>query len=181
MTGAEARRTSTWTIREKLGRAVWELTQATLFRYSPRPFYKWRGWLLRRFGARVHTTAHIHPTVQIDVPWNLRVGAYTSVGDAARLYCLGSVILGDRVTISQHAHLCAGTHDYSDSSMPLLRPPILVDDDAWVAADAFIGPGVTVGPGTIVGARAVVVRSFEPWVVLVGNPARVVKRRLPPA
>lgn len=177
MNPAAARQQSPWTTRQKIGRALWYLAQATLFRWSPRTCFRWRNWLLNRFGATIHPTAHVYPTVKIEVPWHLTIGAYSSIGDGARLYCLGLVTIGERVTVSQFAHLCAGTHDYSDPMMPLLTPPISVEDDSWIAADAFVGPGVIVAPGTIVGARAVLTKSFDSWVVVVGNPARVVKRR----
>ncbi len=90
---------------------------------------------------------------------------------------LGSPMIGSSLTISQRAHLCAGTHDYTDPAMPLLKPPIVIEDDAWICADAFVGPGVTVGQGAVVGARAVVVKDVPPWTIVAGNPARIVKRR----
>jgi putative colanic acid biosynthesis acetyltransferase WcaF len=172
------RLTSTWTFREKLKRQLWYVVEATLFRLSPRPWYRWRNWLLRRFGARVHATARIRSTVTVEVPWHLTVGAHTVVGDGAILYCLGPITLGARVMVSQYAHLCAGTHDYTRPDLPLLRPPIAVGDDAWVAADVFVGPGVTIGPGTVVGARSNVFGDLPAWKVCVGSPARPVKDRV---
>jgi len=133
--------------------------------------------LLVMFGAKLHPSVRIHPTVRIEVPWHLTIGANTSAGDRAMLYCLGPVVIGDRVTISQMAHLCAGSHDYTDPTMPLLRPPITIEDDVWIAADVFVGPGVTVGRGTIVGARASVFGDLPPDTVCVGNPAKPIKSR----
>jgi putative colanic acid biosynthesis acetyltransferase WcaF len=62
---------------------------------------------------------------------------------------------------------------------PLVLRPICVESGAWIAADAFIGPGVTIGAGSVVGARAVVVRNVPPRSVVVGNPARVIKKTAP--
>src|SRR5262245_50552818 len=106
-----ARLTSSWTLRERLVRFLWYFVEATLFRLSPRPLYRWRAFLLRLFGARVHPTCRIRSTVKVEVPWNLSAGPYTIIGDHAILYCLGPVSIGARVMISQYAHLCAGTHD----------------------------------------------------------------------
>lgn len=175
------RHVSPWTTREKIGRLLWSWTEAVFFRLSPRTCYRWRNWLLRRFGAEIHSTAHIRRTAKIEVPWNLKVGANAGIGDHVILYCLGPVTIGTRVTISQYAHICAGTHDYTRRDMPLLRPPITIEDDVWIATDAFVGPGVTVGRGTVVGARACVVKDLPPWKICVGNPAVPVKDRENPA
>ncbi len=60
---------------------------------------------------------------------------------------------------------------------PLLRPPVTVGADCWVAADAFVGPGVTVGDRAVVGARAAVFKDVPAGTVVGGNPARVLKPR----
>ena len=148
-----------------------------LVRLSPRPAHGWRRLVLRAFGARIGPHVHVSPTAEVTMPWNLTVGAWSAIGDGALVYNLGPVTLGERVTVSQRAHLCAGTHDYTDPTMPLLKPPITVGDQAWVCADAFVGPGVTVGEGAVVGARAVAVRDVPSWTVVAGNPARFLRPR----
>jgi putative colanic acid biosynthesis acetyltransferase WcaF len=117
---------------------------------------------------------NVYPSCRIYMPWNLSVGEWSALGEDVLVYSLGKVVIGQRVTVSYRAHLCAGTHDFSDPTLPLLKPPVTLDDDAWVGTEAFVGPGVTVGSGAIVGARAVVVRSVPPRAIMVGNPARPV-------
>jgi putative colanic acid biosynthesis acetyltransferase WcaF len=165
-----------WTRREVAVRLLWELAHP-LFAWSPRPFWGWRRFLLRRFGATIGREAHIYPSVRIAIPWNLAIGDHAAVGDRAILYSLGRITLGDRVTVSQGAHLCAGTHDYRDAAMPLLKQPIVVDPDAWICADAFVGPGVRVGARAIVGARCVAMSDVEAEAIMIGNPARLLRRR----
>lgn len=172
-----ARHVSPWTSRQKAARLVWSAVQGTLFRFSFHTMYGWRRMLLRCFGARIAPTAVIRRTARIAVPWNLEAADHASIGDEALIYCLGPIRLGERCSISQRAHLCAGTHDYTRPDLPLLRPPITVEADAWVAADAFVGPGVTVGEGAIVAARAVAVKDVPAWTVVGGNPAKAIKPR----
>lgn len=81
--------------------------------------------------------------------------------------------------ISQYAYLCAATHDYNQSHLPLIAEPINIGEETWICARAFVGPNVTIGNRVVVGACAVVVKSIEDNVVVAGNPARVIKRRLP--
>lgn len=99
------------------------------------------------------------------------------IGDRAILYSLGLINIGSDVTISQHAHICAGTHNHTDVSFPLIKTPIKIEESAWVAADAFIGPGTTIRAGAIVAARAVVVRDVDEYTVVAGNPASIISRR----
>ena len=173
------RATSPYSLREKCGRMVWALVQATLFRLSFHSWYGWRRALLVAFGARMDPVVRVRRTVTVECPWNLSVGHDTAIGDRVTLYCLGPVSIGARVTISQGAHLCAGSHDFTRRSMPLLRPAITVADDAWVCADAFVGPGATVGAGAILGARSVAMGSLDPWTIYAGNPAAAIRPRTP--
>ncbi len=91
---------------------------------------------------------------------------------------MGPVHIGKNATVSQRAHLCAGTHDYRDPAMLLIKSSIEVGDSVWICADAFVGPDVVIGQGTVVGARAVVTRSVAAWKVVAGNPAVEIRERV---
>lgn len=170
---------SPYSLKAKIARVLWGLVQATLFRASFHNWYGFRRRLLVLFGARIHPSVRIRASVRIEIPWNLTIGGESSVGDRAILYCLGPVTIGQRVSISQGAHVCAGSHDYTLRSMPLLRPPIIIEDDAWIAAEAFVGPAVRVGAGAILSSRGCAMRDLEPWSIYAGNPAELVKARPP--
>jgi putative colanic acid biosynthesis acetyltransferase WcaF len=161
---------------EMIRRVLWIFVQP-LFRFSPRPCFGWRRFLLRCFGAKIGRNVHAYPSAMIYFPWNLEAGDQSAIGEYAFIYNLGRVTIGARATISHRAHLCAGTHDHTRPDFPLLRPPIAIGTDAWVCADACVGPGVAVGEGAIVGAGAVVMKDVKPWMIVIGNPARVIKRR----
>ena len=133
---AAARHVSAFSGREKVARLIWAIVQGSLFRFSFTTWFGFRNRLLRLFGAHVHPSCHIRRLARFECPWNFFAGAHTSIGDGAIIYCLGPVKLGERVTISQYAHLCAGAHDYTKTQMPLLRPTITIESDVWIAADA---------------------------------------------
>jgi putative colanic acid biosynthesis acetyltransferase WcaF len=163
-------------MRVQVARVLWGLA-TFVFRLSPRPLWGWRRVLLRAFGARIGAEVHVYPTARITMPWNIEIGELAAVGDNAIIYALGAIRIGARATISQGAHLCAGTHDWRNPEMPLLTPPITIGEQVWICADAFIGPGVSIGDRAIVGARAVAMRSVPADAIVVGNPAAVVSSR----
>jgi putative colanic acid biosynthesis acetyltransferase WcaF len=158
-------------------RVLWGIGRL-VFRLSPRPCFGWRRFVLRCFGAKIGANVNMYPSTWIYFPWNLTVGDWSAIGEQSFIYNLGPVTLGEKVTISHRAQLCAGTHDYTQPDLPLIRPPIVIHDQVWICADAFVGPGVNVGEGAIIGACAVVMRHVEPWTIMAGNPAVAIKKRV---
>jgi putative colanic acid biosynthesis acetyltransferase WcaF len=148
-----------------------------VFRLTPRPCFGFRRSILRGFGAEVGSNVHIYPSALIYYPWNLEIGDDSSIGEWALVYNLGKVSIGERTTISQRVHLCAGTHDYKNPAMPLMKPPIVIGDEVWVCADAFIGPGVKIHEKTIVAAASAVVKDVQRGMIVGGNPAKFIKIR----
>ncbi|TDS13733.1 LbetaH domain-containing protein [Sphingobacterium paludis] len=158
-------------------RILWSFAKP-FFRYSPRTAFGYRNFILRLFGAKIGKQVHIYASARITFPWNLTIGDWSAIGEHAFIYNLGPVTLGEKVTISHMAHVCAGTHDYTDPSLPLIRPAIKIEDQVWVCASAFIGPGVTVAEGSIIGASAVLTKNTEKWSIYAGNPAKFIKLRV---
>ena len=65
---------------------------------------------------------------------------------------------------------------YSKDWSVVKSKPIIIEDNAWIGFDSVILAGVTIGEGAVVGARSVVRQNVEPWTVVAGNPAVVIKR-----
>ncbi len=168
--------------REVLARWLWALVQATVFRWSPRPWHTFRARLLKLFGADIPAPAQVvvFPTVRITFPWRLTLAPRAMIGRHVIVYNLARITLQRGANISQHCHLCAGTHDFSRWSMPLVTAPITIGENAWVGADVFVGPGVTIGELSVVGARSVVVRDLPARKICVGHPCRAIKDRREP-
>jgi putative colanic acid biosynthesis acetyltransferase WcaF len=128
------------------------------------------------FGATIESGAHPYPSVRIWAPWNLTMREGSSLGDYVDCYSVDRITLEPYAAVSQYSFLCTAGHDYPVQGMPLIAAPIRIGRHAWVAADAFVGPGVTIGERAVVGARASVFRDIDPWTVVGGNPARIIKK-----
>jgi putative colanic acid biosynthesis acetyltransferase WcaF len=168
---------STFSVANRLRRAIWAVLYIAAFRPSPKPLHGWRRFLLRLMGARIASTAAVHASARIWAPWNLIMEDCAALGPYVDCYSVAPVTLGAGCVVSQYSYLCTATHDYTELALPLVSKPIMIGRSAWVCADVFIGPGVTVGEGAVVAARSSVYRDIEPWTVVVGNPARFLKRR----
>lgn len=167
---------------EVFQRILWALVQATVFRWSPRPLHGFRARLLRLFGAAIPEPGQvvIFPTAKVTFPSKLALAPRAMVGPHVILYNLAPITVQRGANLSQHCHLCAGTHDFHRWSMPLVAQPIVVGENAWLGAEVFVGPGVTIGELCVVGARSVVVRDLPARKVCVGHPCRPIKDRAEP-
>ena len=62
------------------------------------------------------------------------------------------------------------------SDLPL-KGDTVVGNDVWIGQDAVILPGVHIGDGAIIGANCVVGRNVAPYTIVIGNPARDLRKR----
>jgi putative colanic acid biosynthesis acetyltransferase WcaF len=154
---------------------LWRVVWVSLCRWTPTWMHAWRRSVIRCFRGEVASTAHLAPSTRIEFPWNLRIGEHTRIMHNVIITCMGTVDIGEHCLISQYAHICAGTHEYRDSHMPIERAPIAIGDNVWIAADVFVGPNVTIGDNVIIGARSSVFGDLPANIIAVGEPARKIK------
>lgn len=170
---------SPYTTSNRIKRMIWSIVW-TLF---ARPFPKslanpWKVFILRCFGAKISNTSYVYSSAKIFMPWNLIMEEQTCIGSEVDCYNAAPIIIKSYATVSQRAYLCTASHNISSSKHEQTEKPIIIESKAWVAAEAFVGPNVTIGEGAVVGARAVVFKDVEPWNVVIGNPAKVIKKRI---
>ena len=60
---------------------------------------------------------------------------------------------------------------------PSTKGDVIIGNDVWIGNDAWILSGVTIGDGAVIGAKAVVSKDVAPYSIVVGNPAKCVKKR----
>ena len=165
--------------KHKLTRFLWGIVWILLARPFPRRVFNgWKVFLLRLFGAKIHSTAIVYSTAKIYYPPNLIMGPYSCIDSNVNCYNVDLIEICDNTTISQGTFLCTASHDITRKDHPLIHKPIKIKSQAWIAAEVFIGMGVIVGEGAVVGARSSVFNNVEPWTVVGGNPAKFIKHRL---
>lgn len=147
----------------KILRFLWNITHFFLIKFSPRPFHIWRFLILKLFGANIHYTSIVYPSVKIWAPWNLVMKKKSCLGDNVDCYNVGKIFIGENSIISQYSFLCTATKDNSTGSLSskLFAAPITVGENSWVAADVFIAPGVKIGNNVIITARCSIFESID--------------------
>ncbi len=128
----------------------------------------------RARGVRFHT--------YLDPRAVLGEGVRVGIGS---IICPGSV-LSSRVFLGDHVHInfnCSLGHDTALGDFTTLSPAVNIMGEARVGRMAFFGgsaavlPRLSVGADVVVGAGAVVTVVVPDGVTVVGNPARIIKRR----
>lgn len=163
----------------QLIRLIWGIVWFLFARPLPRSMGNgWKCFLLRMFGAKISKGAVVYSSAKVYYPANLIMEENSCLASEVDCYNVDLIKVGAFATVSQGTYLCTASHDITDKHHSLITAPIIIEDQAWVAADAFVGMGITIGQGAVVGARAAVFKDVEPWMVVGGNPAKPIKKRI---
>lgn len=113
---------------------------------------------------------------QVKIGNNVKIQAFAFIPEL--------VTIGDGVFIGPHVCFINEKHPKAvDEKGKLLKPmslkslPTLVKKQANIGAGAIIMCGVTIGKGAIVGAGAVVVKNIPDGATVIGNPARILRKK----
>jgi phosphonate metabolism protein (transferase hexapeptide repeat family) len=115
--------------------------------------------------------------------------AYTTFGKFCSIAAMTRINPGnhpmDRASQSHFSYRASsyfpGEADEEDFFAWRRAHPVVVGHDVWVGHGAIILPGRTIGTGAVVAAGAVVTKDVEPYTIVGGNPARLIRRRFPAA
>ncbi|WP_316931465.1 CatB-related O-acetyltransferase [Chryseobacterium formosense] len=107
--------------------------------------------------------------------WNqddefLEIGNYCSIASGVK-FILGGNHKVDNV--STYPFLFFNRNE----NEALTKGKTTIEDDVWIGTDVIILSGLTIGKGSIIAAGAVVTKSFPPYSVIGGNPAKLIKKR----
>ena len=113
----------------------------------------------------------------------LVIGNNVGVSPNLTLFVRGSVEIGDEVIIGPNVTIVSENHIFKDINTSIRnqgtkRFGVKIGNNVWIGAGATILDGVTIGEGSIVAAGAVVTKSIEPFTIVGGVPAKILKSRL---
>lgn len=138
----------------------------------------------------------IHKKAVIEHHTNIR---YTSVGRYTYISARSSAIyasIGNFCSVAANVSIGGGAHMLDGvSTSPVFNKgrnifgenfaeiefspykTTNIGNDVWIGNRAMIMQGVTIGDGAVIGAGSIVTKDVEPYTIVAGNPARVIRKR----
>lgn len=109
---------------------------------------------------------------------HISINSNTHIGAADK----GKIVIGNHVIIAQNVVLRASDHGYSSLDVPIIQQghvggEIVIEDDVWICANVVVTSNVRVGRHSIIAAGAVVTKDIDPYSIVGGVPAKLIKKR----
>lgn len=104
----------------------------------------------------------------------LEIGKFCSIGSGASFILAGN---------QGHNHKWISAYPFDNKIFPnakngfRTKGDTIIGNDVWIGTESIIMPGVKIGDGAVIGTRAVVTKDVEPYTIVGGNPAQVIKKR----
>ena len=112
-----------------------------------------------------------------------------------RCILIGEVEIGRYCTFAPNVYISSGRHYYDfkpeyyirDQDALVQKTPelakhlskkVIIEDDCWLGINVVVMSGITIGKGSVIGANSVVTKNVEPYSVMTGAPAKLIKKRL---
>jgi acetyltransferase-like isoleucine patch superfamily enzyme len=127
---------------------------------------------------------------------SIQIGDCCYMGEGTKLWSGEKIIIGNHVAIAHnvniadfaheadHLERAAGikrilTHGHPKEKGSIPTAPIIIDDYVAIYPNAIISRGVRIGEGAVISAGSVVLTDVPPFTLMMGNPARPMKKLIP--
>jgi len=132
---------------------------------------------LTKFNARIEPGAIIREHVAVGDNCVIMMGAVLNIGAVIgeKTMIDMNVVVGGRAIVGKNCHIGAGAV-LAGVIEPPSADPVVVEDDVLIGANAVVLEGVRIGKGAVIAAGSVVVKDVEPYCVMAGVPAKLLKK-----
>jgi acetyltransferase-like isoleucine patch superfamily enzyme len=156
--------------------------------YDLKKMFKYLLRLSARFNSNLFAECGenviIHENCFITNPEKTTIGSNVYIGPRCEFFSAGKVYIGSGTIFGQDVLLVTSNHNYNSQDLKALPydnrnilSPINIKENCWIGSRAIIMPGVTIEEGSVIGAGSVVTKNVPKYSIVVGNPAKVIKKR----
>lgn len=117
-------------------------------------------------------------------------GRFLTIGDNSGIgvncNIRGPASIGDNVMMGPDVVFLSHNHVADRTDIPMVqqgltpKEPVIIGNDVWIGMRSIFLPGIIVGNGAIIGAGSIVTKNVEPYAIVAGNPARLIRYRIEP-
>ena len=107
---------------------------------------------------------------------NLKIGKFCSISRDVKIF-IGGNHRTDWITTYPFSSIQKWSEASKIEGHPATKGDVVIGNDVWIGNGATIFSGVKIASGAVIGGQAVVTKDVEPYSIVVGNPARVIKKR----
>ncbi|HEX3392747.1 MAG TPA: acyltransferase [Solirubrobacteraceae bacterium] len=139
---------------------------------------------LREERLEIGANALLEPNVWITAPGSARVrigqGTFLNVG--VMIAAQELVEIGDHCMLANGCFVSDSSHRYGDPAKPITwqgfesKGPTRIGDNCWLGTHAVVTSGVTIGQRCVIGAGSVVTKDVEPYSIVAGAPAKLIRK-----
>jgi acetyltransferase-like isoleucine patch superfamily enzyme len=142
---------------------------------------------LREGRLEIGAHALLEPGVWITMPGSarVRIGSGTFLNMGVMVAAEQLVEIGDHCMLANGCFVSDASHRYDDLSKPITwqgfdsKGPTRIGDNCWLGVNVVVTSGVNIGERCVIGANSVVTKDVEPFTIVAGAPATVIRRLRP--
>jgi acetyltransferase-like isoleucine patch superfamily enzyme len=164
---------------------IWLEVFLTILMSLPR--FKLCNWLKSKFyiyclNSRVGTNVVFYPGVWIFPGINIDIGNNVDIAKQVLITTSGGISIGDRTLIGYRTQILSSNHIIPDSISRIFNSghqhkKVIIENDVWIGANCIILPGVIIGEGAVIAAGSIVTKNVEPFTIVAGAPAKLIRKR----
>jgi maltose O-acetyltransferase len=148
------------------------------FHYLNKIFLKIENLYISNVIAKCGTNLKLYGRFYLKKPTKLYMGNNVTINDGVYINARGGITIGDDVSISANSSIVSTGLDSSKKSFNQthIDKEIIIGNNVQIAVGAIILAGVTIGNNLIVGAGSIVTKDIEDNCIVVGNPAKILRK-----
>lgn len=142
-----------------------------------------KSYYIRIQGGKIGKNVIFYPGIKINPARNIYIGSNVDLAWGVIITTGGGVEIGERTLIGYRTQILSSNHNVLPNKEKIFNSghshkKIIIADDVWIGANCIITAGCTIGEGAVIAAGAVVTKNVEPYTVVGGIPAKLIKKRV---